>query len=164
MAGGRKRAKGRSGGGGGAIIGFNLDGEKELARKLKALGEAATQAQKDAVQAAGEVLVADITSAPGSPGYVPFKTGNLMQNIIVEEPTVKGTRASTRVGPSRAAPYGIYVEYGTERTSRGRFKRRGARPFMRPGADRNRDAIRAVMRETLERAVDAAAKRVRGGA
>ena len=74
----------------------------------------------DAVEQGGEVV------RTGAARVVPVDTGNLRASLLVEDAVTTSTGASTRVGPSKQAPYGIFVEYGTSRMR--------AQPYMRPSA------------------------------
>lgn len=64
--------------------------------------------------------------------HAPRHTGNLRRNIIVTREVVNGV-TEFRVGWGPDAPYGVFVEFGTENAT--------AQPHLRPAADKVRRQI-----------------------
>lgn len=117
----------------------DLSGEKELISELKKL-EAATRAKylQAAIMAGAEVVRKEASAR------APKRTGRLAANIITEiEGNTSADRASVKIGPSKEAFYGMFVELGTSKMS--------ARPFLRPAIDAKKDEVEATVARELKK-------------
>jgi len=117
---------------------IEMVGGAELANRLKQLPEkVATNVMVGALYAGARVIrdaarklvpILDIEKKGG-----PHEPGNLLANIFASRSRSRDrSTVSAKVGISKAAFYGHFVEFGT--------KHARAFPFMRPAADGSREA------------------------
>ena len=113
-----------------------VTGLKELDRKLKQLEpKLAKKALRKAVSAAAEPIRKEARR------LAPRRTGFLARNII-KSVKRRGSIVLAKIGTSKDAFYGLFVEFGTETGTT-------AKPFLRPAFDTQKNRALAVMREKL---------------
>ncbi len=117
----------------------SLEGGKEIARRLKAMDEAASAILMKAAKAGGEVALEDAKK------NCPVDTGALRDSLKMSENISKPTKADVKIDYDKALKYGTFVELGA--------KGRTANPFMREAVDDNQDKINNAIAETLADAV-----------
>ncbi len=131
-------------------------GADELIEKLAQLGQRISERElQQALMAGGYVLEAGIkadmaaeksgrfygshrASAPGETPAV--DTSNLINSIMTED------AGGNQVFVGTNAEYAEPLEFGTARMA--------ARPFLRPGAEKNREAITAAVQTILKRSLE----------
>jgi HK97 gp10 family phage protein len=121
-----------------------LEGFDELQEKLKQLSYIAQrQTMTAAIRAGAEVVAA------GAAAMAPRRTGRLSTNIVVVTAGREQTldQVTAKIGPSKTAYYGRFVEKGTIHMR--------ARPFLAPALEQNIEraveAASEVLREAIER-------------
>lgn len=126
-----------------ANLSIRVEGAEKLRAQMKSLSDTvAGQVLADAAFLGGHVVRSDASRR------APIKTGNLRASMTVESVSSSRDHAEVAVGPSRHAPYGIFVEFGTRRMS--------AQPYLRPALDANRGRVRSEIGQALKRALEAA--------
>lgn len=117
-------------------------GDKELKRKLKAMGESAPLATKDAVREGAEII------RQAAEDKAPRRTGELADTMTATPPQGDGQGIVVKVGPHRHSFYGHFQELGTGPGP--------AQPFLRPALDEKKDEaarkIGDVLGDRIERA------------
>lgn len=154
-----------------AEFAVQIEGVQRLQQRLKDIGADVAGSTKAALQVAGEVIrTAAVKKAPK-------KMGNLRANIVA-----LADENEVQIGPSKVAPYGIYVEFGTGRfadpartafgmPALGRqtpwvypveiqgetkfFTTTGmtAKPYLRPAFDENKDRAVKELKKSLNRII-----------
>lgn len=126
-----------------ADLSIEVEGLEPLLQKLGAFSDdVGGRMLSDALFVGGQVVRSDAVRR------APIKTGNLRASITVERVDESVARAEVTVGPSKQAPYGVHVEYGT------RFM--AAQPYMRPALDTNRQRVAEEVRKALAGALEKA--------
>ena len=130
---------------------FTLTGDKELARQLAALGNAARgQAMKNAL-VSGALLVANEAKT-----NAPYLTGNLRRSIHVGGEGTEGSTTGTDIGGQKIGRDYVEVLVGTnvEYAARQEF---GSRPYLRPALESTKGDVQreivGALRVLLRRAV-----------
>lgn len=127
----------------------------ELQRRLSELGD--TVLQDTAVR---DALIEAMRSVEQrAKQYVPVRTGNLKQSITTSDTLAKAAsnpnNITVHVGTSyelgTGGRHGHLVEFGTVKS--------GARPFLRPAWDAEREAVIKKLQKALEKAISKAAKK-----
>lgn len=116
---------------------FELDGGKDLVRKLRKLGKKAFDDLSDIVEDASKPLVQEAKAR------VPVDRGTLRDSIHASRAFAKRGTVEYHVGPSAKGFYGRFVEYGT------RFQPK--RPFLRPAADAKESIITKMLADGLHK-------------
>lgn len=87
------------------MIEFNIQGGKELERKLRLLGPLALKVAGRSLYESAEEVMAD-----SKENYVPVDTGNLRSTGVVDLPVTRGHEVEVQLGyGGPAANYAIYV-------------------------------------------------------
>jgi HK97 gp10 family phage protein len=131
------------------ILQIRVTGLAETMAALGSLSDAlASRAVRDAVRAAGEVILAEEKI------QVPIGArGQLLESLQVSRMSIRrGERFTVLVGPSVRGFYGLFLEYGTEHFP--------ARPWLRPSVDHAGLAAVDAFRTTLRGALPAAVREV----
>lgn len=118
-----------------------VHGLKELQRELKRLPD---HLQKRAIR--GAVKAGAMKVRKEARNAAAEDTGNLKQNIRVRVSRKRGQdRVTYRVGVTKDAFYGMFLEFGT--------KKMAPRPFLRPALDEHYRRVIEIVRERLARAI-----------
>lgn len=117
-----------------------FEGTQEMIQNL----ENVTNRVRNKGLKAGLLAAAEIVRSSAAARAPRGRTGKLSGEMTI---VWEGRRHRAKVGPSAAAFYGDFVERGTSKM--------GARPFLRPALDSNREECFAVMAKELKQAVEA---------
>ncbi len=104
-----------------------LEGKDKICKRLKAMGDSASNVLLSAVQKGGKIAESQAKK------NCPVDTGALRDSIKMTDNIVKPTRADVKIDYDKSVKYGTYVELG----ARGRQPR----PFLRNAVDDNQDKI-----------------------
>jgi hypothetical protein len=138
------------------MIGLRIDGEKQLLRQLKRMGDAAgDSAQREALTSASAPIITDAQGRTDSE--------NIREGIRLIQIVREGGEYRAEIGLPGGRQkwfYGLWVERGTgprQQKKTGRLTgSMPARPFLRPAFDtqasRARDLYFATLRASIERA------------
>ena len=145
---------------------FTVKVTPRLRRNLKRI-DAATAGKilLEAAEAGAELIRKDASDR------APRDTGRLSKEIIIEKEKASKREATVKIGPSKDAFYGLYVEVGINqaRVSKGkvmRFEVDGsevfarkvsgmqAQPFLKPAFESKRDAAKRKAVETAWEAIE----------
>jgi len=141
----------------------DISGDKELVKKLLQLeATVARMAIREALKAGAEVIAEEARQ------NAPVETGNLRENIGLEKESVTKTGGSYKIGPSKKAFYGLFVEMGHPIVVGGRrtAKKKPGRvvgfvppkPFLRPAFDSRKAEAEKVVRDKLKQLIEQAVK------
>jgi HK97 gp10 family phage protein len=117
----------------------SIEGGQKLARRLKAMDEAAGNILMKAAKAGGKIALEEAKSR------CPVDTGALRDSLNMAENTQKPTKADVKIDYDKSLKYGTFVELG----ARGR----PANPFMRNAVDENIDKINETISAEIADAV-----------
>lgn len=113
----------------------SLEGGQKLARRLKAMGDAASKILMKAAKAGGEVALDEAKK------NCPVDTGALRNSLKITENISKPTKADVKIDYDKSLRYGVFVELGA--------KGRAPNPFMREAVDDNQDRINQAISEKI---------------
>ena len=114
-------------------------GGKEIGRRLKNMGDTASNILMKAAKAGGEIALADAKK------HCPVDTGRLKNSLDIHEVSSTPKRATVKVDYDKSIKYGAFVELGANG--------RKSNPFLRNAVDNNVDDINEEITETLAKAV-----------
>ncbi len=131
-----------------ALEGVQIEGEEELIRKLRKLGDAVKGSQPERLflRAAKSIRDAAREAAPEGP------TGNLKKSIVARVLSRKGRKsAPAMVGINfRLAPHAHLLEFGTVKMS--------PRPFFRKSVIAMQERVNQIIAKGFKRIIDKQAK------
>lgn len=124
------------------MAGMDLSGMEELFNRLEGMANATTIINK-ALKAAAIPVLADAKST----SMFTDRTGKLRRNLKIGTVKTKNDVKYIEIGISKSdnskAFYGKMIEWGTSKKS--------ARPFLQPALERNKDAVKEIIKEELRR-------------
>lgn len=112
-----------------------IEGEAEIVRRFKALGNQAVYHLVTAGRAGGNVIATEARRLARK------RSGNLERSIIVVDPTINGTQVECKIGTKKDGWYGRLLEKGTNKMP--------AYPFMRPAMDNKKEDAKKAARDSL---------------
>lgn len=124
------------------MAGMDLSGMEELFNRLEGMANATTIINK-ALKAAAIPVLADAKST----SMFTDRTGKLRRSLKIGTVKTKNDVKYIEIGISKSdnskAFYGKMIEWGTSKKS--------ARPFLQPALERNKDAVKEIIKEELRR-------------